>query len=287
MANWLENFFEDIEKYMPLIKSFITLIATFIIFTLILRFLRKYLLRFVKTKKQISNVTVFLDLLKYLFTTLLIIIVISSYYGRWGEPVLIVGLITVSLGWALQKPISGVIAWLVIVIRRPFDIGDRIKILDIKGDVTNITLTHIFLDEIGGTIQEEEKSGRIVMIPNSILFEEEIINYTYQHEYILDEVVVSITYESNLEKAEEIMKGAVLKIMDSYFKKASKISKEPKIRLLFKDSGIDVIVIFNTIAVKRSEIATDIRREIFNEIRKAKDIEFAYPHTEVLFRNKE
>ena len=39
----------------------------------------------------------------------------------------------------------------------------------------------------------------------SIIFEEEIINYTHRDDYILDEVTTAITYESNLEKAEEIM----------------------------------------------------------------------------------
>ena len=65
-----------------------------------------------------------------------------------------------------------------------------------------------------------------------------------------------------------------------------KISKEAHIRLLFKDLGIDVTVRYHTIADKRHEIATNIRREIWNQIRKTDEVEFAYPHTEVLFREK-
>jgi small-conductance mechanosensitive channel len=49
----------------------------------------------------------------------------------------------------LQKPISGVVAWLIIVTRRPFYIGDRIIIAGKKGDISNITLTYFLLDEIG------------------------------------------------------------------------------------------------------------------------------------------
>jgi small-conductance mechanosensitive channel len=56
--------------------------------------------------------------------------------------------------------------------------------------------------------------------------------------------------------------------------------------LSFKDSGIDVTVRYFTIATKRNQISTDIRREIFHQIRNTKDVEIAYPHTEVLFREK-
>ena len=41
-----------------------------------------------------------------------------------------------------------------------------------------------------------------------------------------------------------------------------------------------------SLARKRNEITTDITREIFNQISKSKDAEIAYPHTEVIFRNK-
>ena len=125
------------------------------------------------------------------------------------------------------------------------------------------------------------------MIPTSVIFDERIINYTEFDEYILSEITTAITYESNLEKAEHIVKEAVKDVMMPYWIDfPKKIKKEPHIRLQFKDSGIDVTVRYQTIAKKRNQISTDIRRIIFNEIRKSKDVEIAYPHTEVLFREK-
>jgi small-conductance mechanosensitive channel len=84
-------------------------------------------------------------------------------------------------------------------------------ISDVKGDIKDITLIHIFLNEIGGTIDGEEKSGRTVMLPTLIIFDEEVINYTEKDEYILDDVTVAVTYESNLEKAEKITIESVKK----------------------------------------------------------------------------
>jgi len=278
---------EQLEPYSYLIYQVLTVIISVIIFILILKIVKKRLLKKVKSKKQITNVSVFIDLLKFLFIFFIIIIILFTYYGDFGDLGFIAGLFSVALGLALQKPISSVVAWLILTTRRPFDIGDRLLISNMKGDIIDIPLKHIILDEVGGTIEGEEKSGRTIMIPTSAIFEKEIINYTHQDEYILVEIVTSITYESNLKKAENLILFAVEKIMKTYWVNfPKKIEKQPHTRLQFRASGIDISVRYHTLTLNRNKIATDIRREIFNQIKKVNDVEFAYPHTEVLFREK-
>lgn len=283
----LDDIINYIQPYTTLLNLLLLVIILYVLFFIFLKLLRRHLLKKVKTKKQISNITVFLSLLKFLFVFFLVIIAVAFYYGNLGDLSFIAGLLTVALGFALQKPISSVVAWFILITRRPFNIGDRVIISDIKGDVADITLTHIFLNEVGGTIEGEELSGRTVMVPTSIIFEQGIINYTHLDEYILVEIVTAITYESNLELAEKIITSAVNNIMSPYWKSfPDRINKKPHIRLQFKESGIEVIIRYYTIATKRNEIATNIRREIFKKIKKTKDVEIAYPHTEVLFREK-
>jgi small-conductance mechanosensitive channel len=283
----LPEILEYFTAYTSLISMLTFVIIASIIFFIFLKLFHRYLAKKVKTKKQISNITVFLGLLKFLFIFFLIIMVIALYYGTLGDLSFIAGLLTVALGFSLQRPISSVVAWLILITRRPFDIGDRIIISDIKGDVTNITLTHIFLDEVGGTIEGEERSGRRAMVPTNVIFEHAIINYTQQDDYILVEIITLITYESNLDKAEQLITAAVEKIMRPYWETfPERIEKKPHIRLQFRDSGIEVTIRYHTIAMKRNEIATNIRREIFHQIRQTPDVEIAYPHTELLFRNK-
>ncbi len=67
------------------------------------------------------------------------------------------GLFSAAMGWALQRPITRAVAWLMIVTRGLVRIGDRILVGQVKGDVKDITLTHIYMEEIGGTIHSEEK----------------------------------------------------------------------------------------------------------------------------------
>jgi len=278
---------EALEPYFDLIQLAIFVIISIVIFSVLLQIIKRRLIKKVQRKKQVSNVIVFLDLLKFIFATFLIISVVIAYHGNLGELGFIAGLLTVAVGWALQKPIAGVVAWLIIITRRPFSIGDRVILLNTKGDISNITLTHIYLDEVGGTIDGEEQSGRTVMIPTSVIFDQQIINYTEKDEYILDEVTTAITYESNLEKAEKLIKKAVNKIMKPCWEKfPQKIIQEPHIRLRFRESGIDVTARYYSLATQRNKISTDITREIFKNIKQTKDVEIAYPHAEVLLHRK-
>lgn len=287
MLNIWTDINQYIEPYIDVIGLLITIIIVFLIFSIIIRIIEKNLVKKVKTKTHVTTVATFIGLFRFIFIVFLIVIAISSYYGGLEDVGFIVGLLTVAIGWALREPISCVVAWMIIVTKRPLHIGDRVIISNIKGDISDITLMHIFLDEVGGTIDGEESSNRTVMIPTSVIFEKDIINYTKEDEYILDEITTAITYESNLEKAEDIMIKSTEKIMKEYWEKfPKKFPKKAHNRLQFKDSGIDITVRYHSIAKMRNRISTDIRRKIFNKIIETKDVEIAYPHTEVLFREK-
>ncbi|KYK31536.1 MAG: hypothetical protein AYK22_02260 [Thermoplasmatales archaeon SG8-52-3] len=281
--SFIDEILININPYLETIYFLVAVILVFIVFSIVIKVIKNILLKKVTRKKQISNVVTFLSLLKFIFAFFLFIVIVIAYYGSLGDIGFIAGLLTVALGMALQKPITGVFAWLIIISRKQFSIGDRVIISNIKGDITNISLTHIHLEEVGGTIEGEEKSNRTVILPTSIIFEKEIINYNEKDDIILDEVTVTITYESNLEKAEKIMNDAVKKIMTphwNFFTKKKLIGSH--IRLKTKDSGIDITVRYHTMAMKRNALATDIIREILKEIRKTDDVEVAYPHTQII-----
>jgi len=270
-------------EYIPLIRTVITVVIVFIIFSFIITLIKKGLLKRAKRKSQISNIELFSRVLKYIFLLVLVLLAISSYSGSWAGFGIWVGLFSAALGWALQKPITGIAAWIMIITKRPFELGDRIIIGDMRGDVVDITLTHIYLREIGGIVAGEENSGRVVMVPNSILFEQKIINYTQQDDYVLDQVTVSVTYESNLDKAMEIALQSAKKHTKEFI---DETKREPYVRTFFQPSGINVHVRYFSPATRLQEFSSIITKEVFDRIMKTKDVEIAYPHTEVVFRKK-
>lgn len=241
---------------------------------------QRRLLKGVKTKKEISDIKIFFRVLRYALILLLIIFIILSYVGSLLGIGITAGFLTAALGWALQRPITGIAGWLMVVLIRPFEIGDRIVIGGVKGDVVDISLTHIHIDEIGGTVTSEETSGRIILIPNSKLFEENIINYTKEDDFILDQVKFPITFKSDIEKAIKTSKESAKEVLQQYFKKI----EEPYIRISFQSSGVDIVVRYNTPAQKREEISSKITQKIFSKIKDSKEVEFAYPRTEVVIK---
>src|ERR1043165_7490921 len=65
----------------------------------------------------------------------IVFVVISFLFANWYAAAVSLGLISLILGFALQTPISSFIAWLYIIFRSPYRVGDRIQIDTFKGDV--------------------------------------------------------------------------------------------------------------------------------------------------------
>jgi len=273
----------SVDNLIRFVRPTIVILVVVMIYFFIMGFVKRKLLKRSKSKITIHNINVYFNVLNYLFIIVLVIFIIFYTTGNILAFGVTAGLISAALGWALQRPITGMAAWLMVVVKKPFMIGDRILISNMKGDVMDITLTHIYLKEVGGTVNSEEVSGRVVMIPNSVLFEKNIINYTAQDEYILDDVGILVTYESNLDKAVRICESAANKVMKD---QAGKMPKEPYVRVQFQGSGIDIKTRYYVKAEDRIKIASDITKEINREFKKQSEVDIAYPHTEIVLKKK-
>jgi len=271
------------EENLSLIVSAVVAILLITGVNLGLKSAKKKMLKKAKSKKQVSNVKLFTRIANITITGFIILVSFFSYIGSWTGLGVVAGLLTAALGFALQRPITGVAAWIMVVLKKPFLVGDRIMIGDVKGDVYDITLTHVYLDEIGGDVGGDLISGRSVMIPNYLLFENNIINYTLIHNYILGEVATLITYESDLDKAIAISKRAAEKFSKEF---AEKLKQDVVVRVKMEESGILLKTKFFAPADNMHEISSKITKEIYDLIKKEKNIEIAYPHMEIVLKDK-
>lgn len=260
----------------------VIIIGVFLFYKIITMIFKRILFSVAKTKRERSNAIMFLHLWRYVYIVLTIIVMIFAYTGSLEGLGVSAALLTAAMGWALQRPISGIAGWLMVIVSKPFRIGDRISIGKVKGDVTNITLTHIYIGEIGGTIGSDERSGRVILVPNSKLFESDIVNYTLMDDFVMDEIGVTITFNSNLEKAKKLWEEAAKEATKEFGDKAEK----PTVRTFFRDSGIFVIVRFKTTTEERERIKSDVVQRIFDKVSKTKDVRFAYPHREIIINKK-
>ncbi len=108
------------------------------------------------------------------------------------------GIIAVFVGFASQKAFSNIISGIFILIFKPFRISDIIQFKDGKiGVVEEITLRHTLITDY---------ENRRIIIPNSVISEETIVNSNIQDERIRKHIVFSISYDSNVDKAIDIIR---------------------------------------------------------------------------------
>ncbi|MEN6384042.1 MAG: ParB N-terminal domain-containing protein [Phycisphaerales bacterium] len=183
------------------------------------------------------------------------------------------------LGMSLQSPMSGLVAWIMISIKRSIRPGDRIQFpnLNLTGDVEDVGAMYLALNQVGGSIASEEAVGRRVLMPNAMLFSNVAINYTVSQNaaYILDEVVVRITYNSDWEKAEEILLNAAHEVTADIIKITG---IKPYIRSTLYDYGVYLRLRFKTRVKDRPEIAYNIEKRIFETIQKTPSVDIAIPY---------
>ena len=183
------------------------------------------------------------------------------------------------LGWSLQAPVSGIAAWVLITLRRPFRIGDRILFssLGLVGDVVEVGFMYTVLNQVGGTVGSEDASGRNILIPNAMLFSQVVINYTARHEepYSLDEVVWRITLDSDWDEAEKILVSAAREVTADIIEKTG---NEPYVRADVYDYGIYMRLRYTTLATQRPRISHEINKIIFKAFQKSSMVDFAIPY---------
>lgn len=113
------------------------------------------------------------------------------------------GLLAVAVGFASQAALSNVIGGLFIVIFKPYKIGDRILVrTDLTGVVEDINLRH--------TVIRNFENKRII-IPNSVISNEVVINSNYEDSQICKFIDLGISYDSDIDLAKEIMRDEVEK----------------------------------------------------------------------------
>ena len=112
------------------------------------------------------------------------------------------GVLAVAVGFASQHALSNIVSGVFIVIFKPFRIHDRLKIGDRFGTVEDIGLRH--------TVIRDFENKRII-IPNSVISNEVIVNSDFTDEEICKWIEIGISYNSDVEKAKAIMRDEILK----------------------------------------------------------------------------
>ena len=267
-------------QYRGALLSIITIAALLLVKAILTRPIRSYVY---KRALKTENADNFMLTWTFVWVVIIVIFGVISLSGSIQALGISAGFLGMIVGWSLQAPVTGVAAWLMLILKRPFRIGQRVIIAGIKGDVEDITLTHVILNQVGGTVAGEERSGRGILIPNAILFSQTITNYTFDVEYILSEVPVRITFQSDWDEAEKILVEAAKQVTADTIEITE---EEPFIRAELFDAGVLMRLRYRTTPEDYAENVSDIVKIIHKAFGENDKVEFCYPHSEVLYSLK-
>ncbi len=106
------------------------------------------------------------------------------------------GILAVAVGFASQHALSNIVSGIFIVIFKPFRVNDRLKIQGMSGIVEDITLRHTVIRDF---------ENRRILIPNSVISNEVLINADFGDEKICKWIDFRISFDSDIEKARQII----------------------------------------------------------------------------------
>ena len=202
------------------------------------------------------------------------------------------GLLSAGIAVALQDPLINLAGWLFIVVRRPFEVGDRIQIGAHAGDVVDVRLFQFVLLEIGNWVDADQSTGRVIHLPNGMVFKNPQANYDKPFQYIWHEIAVVVTFESNWRKAKEVLSRAVndhaehltadaTKQIDvaaeRYHIKFSKLT--PVVWTSVVDHGVRLTLRYLCRPRERRSSEHEMWEAILTEFEQLPDVDFAYPTT--------
>ena len=238
------------------------------------RWVVKLLLKIIKSalEKTAVEETVRIFVANLLNTLLMVIIFIAAINQLGIETTSIIAMLGaagLAIGLALQGSLANFAAGILIVMFRPYKVGDYIEAGSSGGTVLDIQIFSTVL---------KTPDNKVVVVPNATIMDSSIINYTGQETRRVD-IIASCGYEDDIDKVKDILKD----ILD----KDERILEEPEPRIAVSELADNSINFIVRPWVKSSDVLS-VKYSILEQIKKrfdAEGISIPYPQRDVHIYN--
>lgn len=224
---------------------------------------------------------------------LLVVGLVSIWFDDPTRLATALGLVTAGLAFALQRVVTAVAGYIVILRGKTFSVGDRIVMGGVRGDVIALSFTQTTIMEMGQPppvqnadpamwVRARQYTGRVVTVSNAKIFDEPVFNYTRDFPFVFEEMVLPVSYTSDRRAAESIL----LKVARRYTVDTSEIgqealeemrrryfmehaSTEPRVYWRLTDNWLELTVRFVTREHGVRDVKDRMSREMLEELDKA------------------
>jgi small-conductance mechanosensitive channel len=223
-----------------------------------------------------------------------IAIILQIWFPDTQSLVVVVGVVSAGVVIALQDVFRNFAGGILIMTGNLYRVGDRIEIGGETGDVMDIGIMNTTMMELRGWIDSDQATGRITSIPNGKVITTQVHNYTKDHSFLWDEIMIPITYSSNWKKAKEVMleivtretveivkeaEAEIEKIGESYYLPRRMV--EPAVYLTPTDNWISFHVRYVTRVKERRAFRTRISEMILQKVQEYPDISISSTTTTI------
>lgn len=283
-----KNMFDDLIDLIPQIEH--QLLASLVVI-LVLWVIRKVMLAVIQ--RHVHDVRTRYRLRQTLgfgIAAIGILIFCEIWFVGFTSFTTFLGLVSAGVAIALKDLLIDLAGWMFILWRQPFKVGDRIQIGALAGDVIDMRLFQFTLLEIGNWVDADQSTGRVIHVPNGQVFREPQANYTQGFHYIWNELPVMLTFESNWEKAKELLNAIAMKHTHHLCEAAEEGVKEagqkylifyskltPIVYTSVREYGILLTIRHLTEPRRRRGTSQAIWEDMLREFARCPDISFAYP----------
>lgn len=203
------------------------------------------------------------------------------------------GLVMAGLAFALQKVVTAAAGYFVILRGETFNVGDRIRMGGVRGDVIALGFIRTTIMEMGQPppvqadepamwVQSRQYTGRIVTVSNAAIFDEPVYNYTRDFPYLWEEMQLPVPYTANPARVESILMEAAQRhtvpigelsaealeeLQRRYFLKPA--DAKPRVYYRLTDNWLELTVRFIAMDHNVRELKDALSRDILRALNEA------------------
>lgn len=277
----------DLNLSDPTIRHLVVTLALLLAAYVLTKLAQRLVPRYVEEPVRRYRVSKVIGRTAALVTLLLILV---TWSPNLKDLLTILTVVGAGLAIALREVVLGVFGWLNLVLRAPYRQGERVEVNGVQGDVIDIRLLHSTFMEIGGWVDADQSTGRLVHVPNSWVYLYPVYNYTRGFKFIWNEVSLVVTFRSNWQAAREIMlsmaevsaeiveqqaKEEIRRMARDYLVHYSILTPFVYVRIV--PNGVQLTLRYLCEARKRRGTEHALTMSILERFTQKGDIELAYP----------
>jgi len=188
------------------------------------------------------------------------------------------GVAGVAIGFAAKDTLSNLISGILLIIDRPLKVGDRIEVWSAPknsatwGDVVDIGLR---------ATKIKTTDNIVIIIPNNILMNRDIVNYTAISEEIRVRIPIGISYEADTKKAKDLIVQVSLEL--------DWVMKDPAPKVVVKNFGESSVDLEARVWIRDPRRRMDTISHITDRVKEVFDrekIEIPYPKRDITIRRE-